>query len=262
MKIFDAQIRSDTRSDDELRNLHYFETERVLTTAHALRPFETAADLLAYFDDLLGPEVDRLRRCELIPHLALGVLPDARPRRSHYEVWRELPALLRRAPVSAVGEIGAWEDVPAHWELFERQVKLADDADLPIVVTPPAVLHVNMTYKMMRRIDRLGFPADRCLINRLQDRVAQTAHTEGFVVGISVGSPNLAPRDAARIIVALAEERGSIDRVALNSSLRRGAADVLGVPKTIAALRDLGIRDDHLHSVAFGAAATLFCAPT
>lgn len=262
MRIFDAHIRSDTRTDDELRNLHYFETERAVTAAHAPRRFETAADLLAYFDALLGPEVERLRRCDLIPHVALGVLPDARPRRAHYEVWRELPELLRRDPVVAVGEIAAWEDTRTQWELFERQVKLALEADLPIMVTPPAVLHVNMTYKMMRRIDQLGFPASRCLLLRVRDRVAHTAHTEGFVVGIAVGNENVAPRDAARFIVELAEERGALQRVALCSSLRRGAADVLGVPKTIVALRDLGCDDELLQMVAHDAAAKLLLPPS
>jgi predicted metal-dependent TIM-barrel fold hydrolase len=259
LKIFDAQIRSDVCSDADLQNLHYFETERVVISAHAPRQFERAEDLLGYFDDLTTAECQRLERLGLQTHVALGVLPQARPRRAHPEVWRELPYMLEQPEVVAVGEIGAWEDTDAHWELFERQVKIARDAGpVPIIATPPSDLRVNMTYKMMQRVEKLDMACDLVLMNRLDERLIETVVREGFVAGVSVGSPNLEPRKAAELLADLVERLGSAERIVLNSSLRTGGADVLGIPKTVVAMQDQGMSRRSIERLAFGNAMALF----
>src|SRR5699024_3635861 len=126
------------------------------------RHFERAEDVLGYFDSLCSEEIGRLGRCGLRAQVALGVLPSAVPRRAHFEVWRELPYLLRQPEVVALGEVGVWADEPAQWELFERQIKIvrdmpvgaskggAEPGGMPVICTPPDALRVNMTYKMMQ----------------------------------------------------------------------------------------------------------------
>lgn len=259
MKIFDAQIRSDICSDADLQNLHYFETERVITTAHAPRDFERAEDLLEYFDDLTTDECARLRRCGLQPHVALGVLPRARPRRAHPEVWRELPYLLQQPEVVALGEIGAWEDTEAHWKLFERQVEIALEAGpVPIICTPPADLRVNMTFKMMQRLDKLGMPPEMVLMNRLDERLIEAVVEDGFVAGVSVGTSNLEPRQAASLLVEVIDRLGSAERIVLDSALRTGATDILGIPKTVVAFQDLGVERRVIDKLVYGNAMALF----
>lgn len=259
MKIFDAQIRSDACSDADLQNLHYFETARVVTTAHARRDFERAEDLLAYFDELCSDEVGRLRRCGLEPHVALGVLPDARPRRAHFEVWRELPFLLEQPEVVALGEIGAWEDSQEHWELFERQVGIAAEVGpMPVIATPPADLRVNMTYKMMQRVEKSEVPPHLVMMNHLDERLVETVVREGFVAGVAVGTLNLEPRKAAQLLVEVVDSLGSAERIVLDSSLRTGGSDVLGIPKTIVALQDLGVDRRVIERLVWGNAMALF----
>ncbi len=256
MRIFDAQIRSDTRTDDELRNLAYFGTERAVTTAHAPKSFTTAGPLLEYLDALSSEEPARLERCGLRGHVALGVVPSAQPSRAHYEVWKRLPELLSRDAVVAVGEIGAWEDTATQWELFDRQVALAAELSLPVVVTPPHELHVNMTYKMMARLSAGGLAPGRCLLTRLDERTAHTVHEEGFVVGLAVGNQDIEPREAASLIARLSERSSA--RIVLSTSLRSGAADILGIAKTMVALGDAGASPEELENVAYENAAELF----
>ena len=86
MHFFDAQIRSDTRSDDDLRNLAYFDTTHVVTTPNPGRTSQTADDLCDYLAVLATDEPRRLLRLGIAPHVALGLLPVARPRRTHHEV--------------------------------------------------------------------------------------------------------------------------------------------------------------------------------
>ncbi len=239
--------------------MQYFETERVVTTAHAARDFERAEDILAYFEELTSEELNRLERFGLIGHVALGVLPTARPRRTHFEVWQELPNLLQQPDVVALGEVGAWEDTDEHWELFERQVDIAKQVGpIPVIATPPSELLVNMTYKMMQHVETLGVPPELVLMNRLDERLVETVVREGFVAGVSVGTTNLEPRKAAQLLADMVDKLGSAQRIVLDSSLRTGGTDVLGIPKTVVALQDLGVDTLTIERLAYGNAKALF----
>lgn len=259
MRIFDAQIRSDSRTDDELKNLAYFGTEHALTTAHPRRAFENAADLLAYFAELVGDELDRLARCGIAARTALGLLPASVPRRAHPELWPALEQLLIDPRVAAVGEIGVWDDAKPQWALFERQARLALEARLPVVVTPPAELRVNMTYKMMDRLGQLGLPPHRCMMNLLDARVLPTVLEEGYTGGIAVGYGRTDPRAAARLLRATLERAPeALDQIVLCTSLRAGSADILGIPKTLVALAETGLDSTAVSALAYGNAERLF----
>jgi predicted metal-dependent TIM-barrel fold hydrolase len=256
--FFDAHIRSDTRSSDDLKNLAYFGTERVLTAAHPIRPFRHSDDLLGYFEGLVTSEVERIRRAGLLPCVALGLLADSRPKRSHYEVWEELPIMLEMPEVVAVGEIGAWADEPDEWELFERQVRLARQADLPILVATPNELKVNMTYKMMARLDKMAFPPELAMFNHLDERLVQTVAEEGFLAGVSVGPYHLDPRVAAPMVAAAVEGLGSAEKIVMNSALRAGGGDILSLPKVAVMLADAGVPAAEVERLVYGNAMRVF----
>ncbi len=253
MKIFDAHIRSDTCSDTELKNLSYFGTSHVLTAAHGARSFERAEDLLGYLGELIDEGVPRLGRCGLVGYVALGVLPDAQPRRTHYEVWQALPELLARPEVVAVGEIGVWEDTKQQWELFERQVKIAlEHGAKPLLISPPYELRANMTYKMMQRLEKLGFPPSRAVIGLLDERLLENVVQSGFVGSLPVGASSNEPRGAARLVMEVVENLGSAEGIVLSSGLREGGGDVLGIVKTIVELETLGMEAEVVERVVFG----------
>mgnify|MGYP006285720121 CR=1 FL=1 len=258
MRIFDAHVRTDTRADEDLKNLAYFDTERLVTTAHAYKAFETAEQILEYFDWLCTEEVERVEHCGLRAHVALGVLPDATPRRSHPEVWTELPERLQHPSVVAVGEVGAWEDEESHWELFNRQLRIAKRLDLPVIATPPPGLKANMTYKMMLRAEQIGLAPSRVMMNYLDERLVETVLRDGLVAGVVVGSQDFDPRAAAEVISDAVEALGGADRIVLNSALRAGSSDVLGIPKTASALDEIGIEPEVIDRLAYTNAEELF----
>ncbi len=262
MKIFDAHIRSDTCSDVELKNLSYFGTEHVLTAAHGPRGVERAEDLLAYFDSLVFEAVPRLKRCGLVGHVALGVMANMQPRRAHYEVWRRLPELLARPEVVAVGEIGVWEDTQKQWDLFERQVKIAQELGAkPLLISTPYELKATMTYKMMQRLEKLGFPPDRAILGKLDERLLENVVQSGFVGGFTVGASSNEPREAARLVAGIVERLGSGRGIVLSSGLGDGSGDVLGIAKTIVSLQELGVEAEVIEEIVFGNAGRVFFTP-
>ncbi len=236
MTIFDPHIRSQSQSEDSLKHLNYFGTQGVLTTAYGHRRFANADDLIAYFDDLVGVERQRLNRCGLDGWVALGVSPEAEPERAHGSVWPALQERLQRSEVVALGEVGVWRDEEAQWELFQRQVRIARQlGSMPIVVTPPAELKITMTYKMMTWLERFGYPADRVVMGFMDEALLENVVASGFKAAVPLGATTNPPRRSAAFIAKVAREQGA-DSILLTASMRAGAGDVLGVPKVMEAL--------------------------
>ena len=265
LKIFDPIVRSRTQSDEALKNLKYFGTTDVVTTSYGGRGFERAAELLTFFRDLLGGEMKRLERCGLNAYGAIGVAPNARPRRAHPEVWKAMPELLCRPEVVAVGEIGVWEDTSRQWELFERQVRLAQEAGLALLIATPRELRVTLTYKMMSRLEKVGFPGDRVLFSPVDVAFLQNVIESGFCAGYPVSAGINEPREAAAALAQLVEttaEPEALRRgVLLSAHLRRASSDVLGVPKALRALSEAGLDGAYLQSWSWGNARRLFGLP-
>ncbi len=259
MKIFDPHIRSRTQGDDDLKNLHYFGTEALITCAHGEQAFEGATDLLAYFEDLIGEERRRLRRCGFSAYVAVGLVPNARPRRAHYEVFDALPELLQRPEVVALGEVGVWEDREDQWELFEEQIRIARRVGpVPVIVTPPRELKLTLTYKMMTRLDKMNYPPSMVVMNYLDDRLLANVVDSGFHAGFPVGITSNEPRGAGAFLSRLLEGPGYVDKIMLTAALRRSGGDVLGVPKTIEALQKLDVADSDIEKMVYDNAARLF----
>lgn len=259
MKIFDPHIRSRTQSDDDLKNLHYFGTDEVVTVAHGGQEFETAADLVEYFEILVDDECDRLRRCQLSPHVALGVVPDARPRRAHPEVWPALERLLAHPSVVALGEVGVWEDTKAHWELFERQIDMARRlGPMPVVVVPPKKLKINLSYKMMNWLEKSGYPPSQVVMTSLDERMVENVVESGFCAGFPVGSARNDPREAGKLLHEVLGRVDAADRILLTSALRSSGGDLLGVPKCIESLQQAGVDDAVIAGMVHENASRLF----
>lgn len=259
MKIFDPYIRTRTQSDDDLKNLHYFGTRQVVTTAYGGQHFETAADLIEFFELLMGEECRRLRRCSLTPHVALGVAPDARPRRAHPEIWDELASFLTRRSVVALGEVGVWIDEEDHWELFERQVRIARNiGPLPILVTPPEQLKITLTYKMMTRLEKIGYPPSMVVMTGIDERLLGNVVESGFCAGVPVGSTFNEPRRLGHHISEVVDRVGGADRILLTTALRSSGGDLLGIPKAIEALEALGVDEATIRGFVHDNAHRLF----
>lgn len=256
MKLFDAQARTATRTDDELRNLRYFGTTHVVTTPQLARANDADA-VLAQLRALLDDEVARLRRLDLHGYAAIGLLPPAAPRRAHPELWSAFEACAHDPRVVAIGEVGVWEDTARQWQLFDAQLQVARRAELAVILTPPEQLPVTMTYKMMARVGEVGIAPERCLVNALDEATLGTVCEEGFVAGVAVGGGG-APRGAARVIAkTLDDVPEALERLVLTSALSHHASDILSMAKTVDALKKL-LPATALERVCYANAAQLF----
>ncbi|MEL6182702.1 MAG: hypothetical protein AAFS10_27335, partial [Myxococcota bacterium] len=196
------------------------------------------------------------------PHIAIGIHPDAVPRRAHYEIWRELPHLLRDPAVSALGELGLKTGDPQEWSLVERQLRLLTELPEP----KPALLSLarGPEARVRRRwLERLGtlvrdleLDPRRLIVQHIDWLIIDVAEAQGFTSGLSL-SPFFSTTDEALRIITHHDRR----RIVAGSALREGAVDVLALPKLAAVAREAGLEQIDIERVLYGNAMALLVRP-
>ncbi len=256
IQYFDSHIRTDCIEDVVLENLAYFNVKQVLLAAHAPVSFETGEELLTYFSGLMTAEFHRLQNVGLEPVIALGVHPDAVPRRAHYEVWRELPQLLSDPVVVGVGELALNEDCESQRGLLKRQMVIAKEADLPVLVTTTSRERARKVRTILKLVTEVGIPAHKVLINHVDFTCLRPVLDSGCWAGLTVGPMHLEGCEAVEMLNRYGE--AAVNRVVVNSGLRPGPTDVLALPKLALTLADAGFSQGDVRRLVWGNADRIF----
>lgn len=259
MKFFDALVHSDSRPDSDFENMAYFDVERLVACANAPRAFVAAHDLRAYFDELSEEEPARLAKLGLRAHVAVGVQPASLPARAHYEIWRDLPEILRRPSVVALGELtllGAEED---EWELIAHQIRILVAAAIPkpVIFRLPTCDDTRTRIRWVARLAEVcanaGLAPAELVVNNVDWLTIDAVEEAGFRAGLEVGPFGVTLATATRIVL----HHGSRGIVA-SAGLRLGARDVLALPKLAVALGEADVPPDAIERVVYGNAMALF----
>lgn len=199
-----------------------------------------------YFLSLVGWERFRARQFGIRHFCTLALNPkEANQPALADGVLELLPAYLEKEGVIAVGEIG-YDDVTAAEErVFERQVELAGEHGLPVLVHTPHRDKRRGTERSLALVRALGFPESRVLIDHNNEETLPMVLDSGCWAGHSI-YPNT-KMDEARM-VSLVKRYGS-ERIVINSAADWGVSDPLKVPKTVAAMRGAGIAEHDIQTI-------------
>ena len=135
MRIIDPHIHMTSRTTDDYEALYAAGVRALVEPAFWLgQPRTNVGSFLDYFDALLGWERFRAAQFGIRHHATIALNPkeanDARCR----EVLDEIPRYLLKDGVVAVGEVGYDSMTPEEDEVFSRQLQMARDAALPVLV--------------------------------------------------------------------------------------------------------------------------------
>lgn len=239
MALFDANLHPEGLTDQDLESLAFFNVRAALVVASA--PAEPSARTLRlHFDDLVGRQLERLKRVGIRGYVALGVHPRAVPRRGLEEVLSALPDYFRGGQVIAVGEIGIAEQVPEQEEAFLEQVALAKRLKLKVLVHTPAREKEKRTRRTLSLLRESGIAAERVLVDHATARTVKLITAVGHYAGLTLHPEALRVEQA----VALVRKLGS-ERLVLDTDAGHGATDLLGLPRA-AHLLEKGKLDERI----------------
>jgi uncharacterized protein len=247
MKIFDPHVHMTSRTTDDYDAMARAGIVAVVEPAFWLgQPRTSAGSFVDYFQSLLGWERFRASQFGIRHFCTIGLNPkEANNARLSDEVLQLLPRFLGKDGVVGVGEIGFDDQTDAEESCFARQIELAREFGLPVLVHTPHRDKKQGTVRSIALVRSLGFPEERVLIDHNNEETLPVVLDSGCWAGHTI-YPHT-KMDEHRM-AALVRTYGT-GRIIVNSAADWGISDPLKVPKTIAVMREQGIADADIETI-------------
>lgn len=247
MKLFDPHIHMTSRTTDDYQAMADAGIAAVVEPAFWLgQPRTHVGSFEDYFLSLLGWERFRASQFGIQHFCTLGMNPkEANHEELTQGVLDLLPRYLSKEGVVAVGEIGFDDMTPAEDHAFRRQIELAREFDLPILIHTPHRDKKRGTEHTLAIVREMGVPPEYVLIDHNNEETIRTTLDSGCWAGHSI-YPNT-KMDEARM-VKLVQQYGA-ERVIINSAADWGVSDPLKVPKTARAMLAAGVSEAAVEQV-------------
>ena len=210
------------------------------------QPRTSVGSFIDYFDSILGWERFRAESLGVRHYVTLALNPkEANDDRVNQAVLDLLPRYLEKDGVVGVGEVGYDDLTPKEEHFFARQVELAAQKNLPVLVHTP---HRDKTRGVERTLALLReqkFPMERALIDHNNEETVPLCIDSGCALGFSIYPDT--KMDEARMVAIL--QKYGTDRMILNSACDWGRSDPLKVPKTALLMRRRGFSEAEIEKV-------------
>ncbi len=247
MKIFDPHVHAISRTTDDYEDMAAADIRKILEPAFWLgQPRTHVGTFLDYFAWITEFEQERAAEYNVAHYAAIAVNPkEANDRELAEEVLEEMPPFLERDSVVAVGEVGFDRITDDEEEIMKKQIEIAQEADLPILVHTPHQRKEEGTQRTINILKDMDVNEGRVLIDHNTEETIGMVLDAGYWAGHSVYTrTKLTPKRVADIV----QEYG-IERVTVNSAADWGPSNPLNVPKTVNELRTRGFTDPKLHKL-------------
>ncbi|GAB4083398.1 TatD family hydrolase [Myceligenerans cantabricum] len=246
MRILDPHIHMTSRTTDDYERMAAHGVQAVVEPAFWLgQPRTGVGSFLDYFDSLIGWERFRAAQFGVRHHATIALNPKEANDPRCREVLDEIPRYLLKDGVVAVGEVGYDSMTPEEDEAFARQLELARDAELPVLVHTPHRDKLAGTRRTLDVVRESGLPPERVVVDHLNETTVAMVRDAGAWAGFSIYPDT--KMDEHRM-VALLQEHG-LDGMIVNSAADWGRSDPLKTYRTGRAMLDAGFTDDDVDRV-------------
>ena len=247
MKIFDPHVHMTSRTTDDYEAMAAAGIVAIVEPAFWLgQPRTTVGSFIDYFNSLVGWERFRASQFGIRHFCTMGLNPkESNNPKLADEVLQLLPRYLDKDGVVAVGEIGFDDQTDAELAAFTRQLELAREFDLPVLIHTPHRDKKRGTIRSIEAVRAAKFPEERVLIDHNNEETLPIVLESRCWAGHTI-YPHT-KMDERRMTV-LVQKYGS-DRIIINSAADWGISDPLKVPKTIDVMRAAGIADSIIQRI-------------
>jgi len=229
MKLFDTHIHSEGRSIEDLKYMAENGIVKAITCAfYPIKPLH-AETLIDNFRKLVEFETERGKKAGMEIYSAVGIHPRCIP-----SEWRKsLEFIESYEGFIAIGEIGLENGNEFEIEVFEAQLKLAENMDIPCIIHTPRNNKSEILEKTLRILEKLSFPEELAIIDHNSAESIKHVLKNGYWAGITVQPGKLSVEEALKIIENYGDER-----LIANSDTGFSESDMLAVKKLYQACRN------------------------
>ena len=165
-----------------------------------------------------------------------------------------LPRFLVKEGVVAMGELGYDEQTPLEDKALRRQIELAKEFDLPIMIHTP---HRDKRAGTLRTMDVLKeheFDPTRCVIDHNNEETIREVLDRDYWCAFSIYPQTKMGSDRMAVVV----ENFGPERIIVDSACDWGVSDPLAVAKTARLMAQRGIGPDAIHRVVYSNALAVY----
>jgi len=247
MKIFDPHVHMISRTTDDYEAMAGAGIVAVVEPAFWLGQLRTSAgSFIDYFNSLLGWERFRASQFGLRHFCTIGLNPkEANNPKLSAEVLAAMPRFLSKDGVVGVGEIGYDDQTDEEEACFVRQIELAGEFNLPILLHTPHRDKKQGTIRSINLIRSVGFPEERVLVDHNNEETLPIVLESRCWAGHTLYPHTKMDEERMAVLV----QRYGPDRILVNSAADWGISDPLKVPKAIDVMRAHGIDDATIQKI-------------
>jgi uncharacterized protein len=212
------------------------------------QPRSSLGTYVDYLSTILGFEKFRAGQFGIRHYCCIGLNPKEANNEALAEAVLEiLPHFAVKEGVVAIGELGYDEQTPEEDKYLRRQIELAKELDLPIMIHTP---HRDKHRGTLRTMDVLAehrFDAARCVIDHNTEETVREVLERGYFAGFSIYPQTKMGNERMTEIV----RHYGAERIIVDSACDWGVSDPLAVPKTAALMAERGIAADAIRKVTY-----------
>jgi uncharacterized protein len=246
MRIFDPHIHMTSRTTTDYERMYAAGVRALVEPAFWLgQPRTSVGTFVDYFDSLLGWEPFRAAQFGIAHHCAIALNPKEANDPRCVEVLDLLPRYLAKDRVVAVGEVGYDSMTPEEDHAFARQLELADEHELPVLVHTPHRDKAAGTKRTLDLVRESKLPPERVLVDHLNEVTVGMVVDSGCWMAFSIyPDTKMDPHRMVRIL----KEFGT-DRMLVNSAADWGKSDPLRTRMTADAMLGAGFTEADVDKV-------------
>jgi predicted metal-dependent TIM-barrel fold hydrolase len=246
MRIFDPHIHMTSRTTDDYEAMYEAGVRAVVEPSFWLGQPRTSVDSFTdYFDALLGWEPFRAAQFGIQHRCTIALNPKEANDPRCAGVLDVLPRYLAKDRVVAVGEIGYDSMTPEEDVALARQLELAIEHDLPVLVHTPHRDKAVGTRRTLDVVRESGIAPERVLVDHLNELTVSMVADSGCWMGFSIYPHTKMSEDR---MVRILQEHGTA-RMLVNSAADWGRSDPLKTRRTADAMLAAGFDDDTVDQV-------------
>ena len=208
-----------------------------------------------YLSTILGFEKFRAAQFGIRHYCCIGLNPKEANNEALAEaVLDVLPKFAVKDSVVALGELGYDEQTALEDKYLRRQIELAKEIGLPIMIHTPHRDKHRGTLRTMDVLAEHGFDPGRCVIDHNTEETVREVLDRGYFAGFSIYPHTKMGNERLTEIV---RQYGS-ERIITDSACDWGVSDPLAVPKTAALMAELGISAEDIRNVTYANALAVY----
>jgi predicted metal-dependent TIM-barrel fold hydrolase len=246
MRIFDPHIHMTSRTTTDYEQMYAAGVRALVEPAFWLgQPRSSVGSFVDYFDGLLGWEPFRAAQFGIAHHCAIALNPKEANDPRCAEVLDLLPRYLAKDRVVAVGEVGYDSMTAEEDTAFARQLQLAAEHELPVLVHTPHRDKAAGTKRTLDVVRESGLAPGWVVVDHLNEVTVPLVIDSGCWMAFSIYPDTKMDPDR---MVNILREFGT-DRMLVNSAADWGKSDPLRTKLTADAMLAAGFTESDVDKV-------------